>query len=196
MFPWGQPAPTGAGESKPITHDAVTYESVRWLLDGKRLLASGIEAGHGARDYVIDLTTGDSKPITPDGIAGVRLSPDAKNTAVLGPDGKWGVWPLEGTGIRGIPGLDSAYYVVGWSPDGGSVYAVPSRTASNGRNEEAKVYQVNIVTGKIELWKTFSGEAAAGSRGVGAMQISSDATAYAYAYSETLSQAFVVTGLK
>ena len=184
--------PTGAGESKPITHDAVTYESVRWLPDGKRLLASGIEAGHGARDYVIDLSTGDAKPITPEGISGVHLSPDGRSTAVLGSDGKWGVWPLEGGGIRPIPGLDSVYYVVGWSPDGGSVYAVSSRA----NEKAAKVYQVNIVTGKMELWKTFGQDAAAGVRGVGGLQLSSDGTAYAYVYSETLSQAFVVTGLK
>jgi Tol biopolymer transport system component/tRNA A-37 threonylcarbamoyl transferase component Bud32 len=184
--------PTGAGEAKPITHDAVTYESVRWLPDGKRLLASGIEAGHGARDYVIDLSPGDAKPITPEGIAGVHLSPDGRSTAVLGSDGKWGVWPLEGSGIRPIPGLDSVYYVVGWSPDGGSVYAVSSRA----NEKAAKVYKVNIATGKMELWKTFGEDAAAGTRGVGGLQLSSDGTAYAYAYSETLSQAYVVTGLK
>ena len=184
--------PTGAGEAKPITHDAVTYESVRWLPDGKRLLASGIEAGHGARDYVIDLSTGDAKPITPEGIAGVHLSPDGRSTAVLGSDGKWGVWPLEGSGIRPIPGLDSVYYVVGWSPDGGSVYAVSSRA----NEKAAKVYKVNIATGKMELWKTFGEDAAAGTRGIGALHLSSDGTAYAYAYSETLSQAYVATGLK
>jgi eukaryotic-like serine/threonine-protein kinase len=184
--------PTGAGESKPSTHDAVTYDSVRWLPDGKRLLASGIETGHGARDYVIDLSTGDAKPITPEGISGVHLSPDGRSTAVLGSDGKWGVWPLEGGGIRPIPGLDSAYYVVGWSPDGRSVYAVSSRANDN----TLKAHKVNIGTGKMELWKTFGEDAAAGTRGVWGLQLSSDGTAYAYAYREALSQAFVVTGLK
>jgi eukaryotic-like serine/threonine-protein kinase len=68
--------PTGAGESRQLTHDARSYDAVRWLPDGKRLLAVGIEAGHGARDYLIDLSNGNAKPITPDGIAGVQLSPD------------------------------------------------------------------------------------------------------------------------
>ena len=63
--------PTGAGEARPLTHDAISYGTVRFLPDGKRLLASGIEAGHGGRDYLIDLSSGDSKPITPEGIAGV-----------------------------------------------------------------------------------------------------------------------------
>jgi hypothetical protein len=60
-------------------------------------LADGIEAGHGARDYVIDLNNGNSKSITPEGIAGMHLSPDGKRTAVLGPDGKWGIFqPRDG----------------------------------------------------------------------------------------------------
>jgi Tol biopolymer transport system component len=80
--------PTGAGESRLLTHDATTYGVVRWVPDGKRLLASGIETGHGARDYLIDLVTGEAKPITPEGVAGVHLSPDGRSTAVLGPDGK------------------------------------------------------------------------------------------------------------
>jgi len=63
--------PTGAGESRVLTHDAVSYGGVKFFPDGKRLLATGIEAGHGLRDYLIDLSSGDSKPITPEGIVGI-----------------------------------------------------------------------------------------------------------------------------
>ncbi|MGA8271191.1 MAG: WD40 repeat domain-containing serine/threonine protein kinase [Candidatus Sulfotelmatobacter sp.] len=184
--------PTGAGETKTITHDAVTYRSLIWLPDGKRLLASGVEVGHGARDYLIDLNTGDTKPITPEGIAGIHPSPDGRSTAVLGPDGKWGIWPIEGGDLRPIPGLNLPYSIVGWSSDGGSVYAVSSRA----NQRTAEVYKVNVASGKMELWKTFGEEAAAGTRGVGSLRFSSDGTAYAYVYSVTLSQAYVVTGLK
>jgi dipeptidyl aminopeptidase/acylaminoacyl peptidase len=184
--------PTGAGESRQLTHDAISYDAVRWLGDGKRVLAVGIEAGHGARDYLIDVSNGNSKAITPEGVVGRRLSPDDSTTAVLGPDGKWGIWPLDGSGIRLIPGLDSNYAVIGWSPDGKSVYVISSR-----RGEKAsKVYQVNTVTGKTELWRTFGAEVAAGGAGVGGPLISSDGTAYAYVYSRVLSEAYVVTGLK
>ena len=48
----------------------LTYDAVSWLPDGKQLLASGIEAGHGARDYLIDSASGDAKPVTPEGVAG------------------------------------------------------------------------------------------------------------------------------
>jgi eukaryotic-like serine/threonine-protein kinase len=184
--------PTGAGEAKQLTHDAVSYDAVRWLPDGKQLLASGIEAGHGARDYLIDLSNGDSKPITPEGVSGLHLSPDHRSTAVRGPDGKWGVWPLDGTGIRPIPGLDSSYSVTGWALDGGSVYAVSTRASET----VAKVFQVNILTGKMEPWKTFGGESSAGVMQVGPPNFSSNNAAYAYVYARVLSEAYVVTGLK
>jgi Tol biopolymer transport system component len=184
--------PTGAGEARPLTHDAISYGAVRWLQDGKRLLADGIEAGHGARDYLIDLSNGNSKPITPEGVAGVHLSPDDRSTAVLGPDGKWGIWPLDGNGIHLIPGLDSSYYVTGWSPDGRSVYA----TSNLASEKTAKAYQVNAGTGKMELWRTFGAEAAAGVTKSVWPHLSSDGTAYAYVYVRVLSQVYVVTGLK
>jgi Tol biopolymer transport system component len=184
--------PTGAGQTRQLTHDAVAYSAGRFLLDGDHFLAVGIEAGHGTRNYLIDLKSGDSKPITPEGVVGTRLSPDGKNLAVQGPDGKWGVWPLEGSGIRLIPGLDSSYYISDWSPDGTSLYAAANRSSER----LAKVYRVNVATGKMDLWRTFGPDVAAGINGVSAPRFSSDGTAYAYVYSRTLSNAYVVTGLK
>lgn len=184
--------PTGAGESRPLTHDAVSYGAVHWLPDGKRLLAAGIETGHGVRDYMIDVSSGDSKPITPEGLSGVLLSPDGASTAVLGADGKWGIWPLNGSGVRLIPGLDSNYYFTGWSPDGGSLYAISRRISE----KTAKVYKVNVPTGKMEPWKTFGAEAGAGVSSVGGPHFSRDGNAYAYVYDRVPSEAYVVTGLR
>jgi WD40 repeat protein len=184
--------PTGAGETRKLTHDAITYDAACWLPEGKQLLASGIESGHGARDYMVDVGNGDAQAITPDGVSGVYLSPDGRSTVVLGADRKWGVWPLEGSGIRPIPGLDSVYHVIGWWGDGGSVYAVSSRATE----KTAKVYKVNVMTGKMDLWKSFGEATSAGLRNIGGIRVSSDGTAYAYIYAITLSQAYVVTGLK
>jgi WD40 repeat protein len=183
--------PAGAGESRVLTHDSLNYDSVSWSPDGKRLLASGIEAGYGERDYLIDLSNGNSKPITPEGVSGVKLSPDGKSTAVRGPDGKWGVGPLDGSALHPIPGLDINYHVDGWSPDGVSVYATSRRSG-----KVAKVYKVNTVTGKIEPWRTFGEDAGARFSSVSAPLFSNDGTAYAYRYSQLTSQAYLVTGLK
>jgi Tol biopolymer transport system component len=183
--------PVGAGEARVLTHDPLNYDNVSWAPDGKWLLASGIEAGHGERDYLIDLSNGNSRPITPEGVSGVKISPDGKSTAVLGPDGKWGIWPLGGSAIHLIPGLDINYHVGGWSPDGRSVYVTSRRS-----EKAAKVYKVNTVTGKMDLWRTFGEDAGARFSSVSAPLFSSDGTAYVYRYGQLTSQAYVVSGLK
>ncbi|MFY9844725.1 MAG: protein kinase [Terriglobales bacterium] len=188
--------PAGAGEARQLTHDAVSYSFVSFLPDGKGLLASGIEVGHGARDYLIDLASGDSKPITPEGVTGVRLSPDGKTTAVHGPDGKRGIWTLEGGSFRAIPGLESGYNILGWTADGESLYVVPIRRGGTIAAKTAKVSRVNIQTGKMEPWKTFGEETGAGVSSVSPPHLSSDGNAYAYLYIRVLSEAYVITGLK
>ncbi len=184
--------PTGAGEARQLTHDSVSYGAVRFLPDGKHLLAVGIETGHGARDYLIDLDTGGSKALTPEGTVGINLSPDGNNMTVKSPDGKCSIWPLDGTGLRPIPEFDSSYDLIGWTPDGRSLYAVSSHNARGG----AKVYKLDPSTGKMEFWKTFGDRAGAGTSDVGAPRFSKDGKAYAYIYVKTLSEAFVVKGLK
>jgi len=183
--------PTGAGEARQLTHDNVSYNEVRYLPDGKQVLARGIESGHGARDYIIDLSNGNAKAITPEGVEGAGLSPDGRSVAVTGPDGKWEVWPLDGSGLRPIPGIDSRYYVIGWAPDGASVYVVD--THAHERTE--KVYRANVTTGKMDFWKTFGDTLPTGAN-AGSMLLSSDGSAYVYLYSQVLSQAYVVKGLK
>ena len=185
--------PTGAGETRQLTHDNVTYSAVRYFPDGKRLIARGIEPGHGARDYLIDVGNGSSKPITPEGVVGIVLSPDAREVAVTGPDGKEGVWPLDGSVIRPIQGLESPYAIVGWTPDGASLYVISRERL---QNAGVKVYRLNIATGKMEFWKEFGTNLPAGTYGVFTPRFSSGTSAYAYVYSQRLSEAYVVKGLK
>ncbi len=184
--------PTGAGEARQLTHDAVTYTGARFFMDGKRLLASGIEAGHGGRDYLIDVSSGDSKPITPEGIVGTRLSPDDKYVAVLGPDRKRGIWPLEGGGFRAIPGLEAKDVVIDWTADGKSVYVAPIKRDA----KSVQVFRADIETGKMEPWRTFGNAAGAEGAHVVAPRLSSDGNGYAYLYVRVLSEAYVVNGLK
>ena len=107
------------------------------------------------------------------------MSPDGRNVAVIGPDRKWGIWPLDGSGLRPVPGLDSKYYISDWSPDGQYLYALSSQR----REGAAQVYRVNITTGKMEFWKTFGANLPAGVANVGGPRFSSDGSAYAYVYS-------------
>jgi Tol biopolymer transport system component len=184
--------PTGAGEARQLTHDDVSYTQARYLPDGKQLLVTGIEKGHGARDYLIDINTGNAKPVTPEGIVGNMLSPDGRSVAVAGPDGNWAVWPLDGSGLRPIPGLDSRYYVEGWTSDGGSLYVVDGHD----RSRSVKVFRANVTTGKLGFWRNFGDNLPTGAIATSGVLISPDGSSYVYLYQQLLSQAYVVKGLK
>src|ERR1019366_1674539 len=120
---------------------------------------------------------------------------DGRSIAVRGPEGKRGIWPLEGGGFQPIPGLESGYVVIGWTPDSASVYVIPIRRGAKAL-KSLNVSRVNIQTGKMEPWRTFGEETGAGVSSVGQLQLSSDGTAYAYIYVRVLSEAYVVTGLR
>lgn len=182
--------PTGAGDSRLLTHDDINYDSVRYLPDGKQLLAEGIEPGHGARDYLIDIGTGASKPITPEGVIGTALSPDGRAVAVTEPDGSWGIWPLDGSGFHAVPNLNRKYSVSGWSTDGQSLLVYPSNATKT-----AKLYWVNIHTGKMEFFKEFGASLAKEAVFVARPTFSADGKAYIYIYDQVLSQGYVVKGL-
>jgi WD40 repeat protein len=187
--------PTGAGEARQLTHDKISYNLMRFLPDGKQIIAVGIEEGHSARDYLIDVGTGDAKPLTPEGISGPPvLSPDGRNVAVYEPDGKVGVWALgggDGGGMRPVPGLDARYRTVGWSPDGTALLVMDNHKVDRG----IKVYRVNVATGKVDFWKSF-GDAVPPSAGAAFVLFSVDNNAYVYLYSQALSEAYVVKGLR
>jgi eukaryotic-like serine/threonine-protein kinase len=188
--------PTGAGESRQLTHDNVTYSGVRYFPDGKGLIAEGIEPGHGKRDYRIDISTGASKPITPEGVSGYALSPDARELAVTGPDGNPGIWSFDTNSLRSVPGLDSNDVVSGWTSDGSSLYVTSFQDRL--QHSSTKVYRVTVATGKKEFWKEFGTNLPAGTAGagVGLPRFAAEGSAYAYVYSQVLSEAYVVKGLK
>ena len=185
--------PTGAGEARQLTHDNISYEGVRYLPDGKQLLASGIEAGHGARDYLIDVSSGDSKPITPEGIAGTALSPDGRNLAVHGAG--WEMGRLAAGRKRPAPG-SGAGLEVGMCRGGRRMGRRCMRAQGHSREKAADLYRVNVATGKTELWRTFGENLPAGASRAFRPTFSSDGSAYAYVYYQALSEAYVVKGLE
>jgi Tol biopolymer transport system component len=187
--------PTGAGESRQLTHDAVSYGAVRFFPDGKHLLAFGIEAGHAGRSYMIDVASGDSKPITPEGVTSGLISPDGKSILTHSTDGKRGIMPADGGDLQPIQGVEATDSIIAWAPDGETVYVAPSRRGAVAVRS-VKVFRVNIRTGKKDPWKTFGEETGAGVSSVGVPRLSSDGTAYAYVYTRVLSEAYVVKGLK
>jgi dipeptidyl aminopeptidase/acylaminoacyl peptidase len=196
--PQGTPAqlvllPTKAGEPRPLTNDSINHTNwARWFPDNKRFVFSGNEPGHGVRLYVQEVEGGKPQPISPEGINPVALvlSPDAKVVAGLGPDQKGYLYPVAGGDARPIAGLEQGEEPINWSADGRALYIYQPGELP------AKVFRLDLATGKKELWKELMPSDHAGVALIGPILMSSDGKSYVYGYHRALSDLYLVEGLK
>ncbi len=88
--------PTGAGEPKVFPKDGVSVFGATFLPpDGKQILITGSEAGHGSRLYLRDFSGGKPRALSPEGYSTIGvISPDGKWTVVRGPDRKRYLYPI------------------------------------------------------------------------------------------------------
>jgi Tol biopolymer transport system component len=182
--------PTGAGEAKRLSAGGIALRSGEWLPDGRHFLAGGIEKGHEPRTYVFDSEGGAARPLTPEGYRGVLVSQDGKRVALRGPKGGTFVASTDGGEPKEVPGIEATTSVAGWSPDGrllvrkGASTEVPMR-----------LFAVDIETGREEVWREFLPADATGLNGLISFRNASNG-AYAYSYFRSLSNLFLVEGVK
>ena len=89
--------PTGAGELRALTSDALTHDVARFLSDGKRFIFVGAEPGKASRIWVQNLDGGAPEAVTPEGIAGLLVAPDG--TRLVARDGRsQKLFPIGGKG--------------------------------------------------------------------------------------------------
>ena len=182
--------PTGVGEASPLSRDPINHLWARWLPDGKQIVFSGNEPGHGFRFYVESPEEGKPHAISPEGVnpSGV-ISPKGDFVASVGPDHKTYLYPVHGGEAVLVSGIQDEV-PTGWSADGRSIYVFGFGQIP------AKVFQVELSTGKRKLWKELVPADAAGIDTIRGITITPDAKAYVYGYIRTLSDLYLVEGLK
>jgi Tol biopolymer transport system component len=183
--------PTGVGEATPLSHDSINHLNGSWLPDGKQLVFSGNEAGHGFRLYVTSPGEAKPRPISPEGVNPVvMISPKGDFAASVGPDHKLYLYPTAGGEPVPVPGAEPDEAPTGWSADGRSLYVFRFGQIP------AKVFELELSTGKRKLWKELVPADAAGIDTIRGVTMSRDAKAYVYGYIRTLSDLYMVEGLK
>jgi Tol biopolymer transport system component len=181
--------PTGAGEPRQVSHDAISHRNACLLSDGKRVAFAGVEAGHRPRIYVQGFEDAAPRPIGPEGIGGeIACSPTGDSVAVSS-DQVW-IVPTNGGLPHAIPNTERTEYTAGWSADGQSVY-----TFRRG-DLHAKLYRVETATGKRVLVKEIAPADAAGAGPVRLVHTTADLSAYIYDFARDLNELYVVEGLK
>jgi Tol biopolymer transport system component/predicted Ser/Thr protein kinase len=184
--------PSGAGDAQQITHDSLYHSWARWLPDSQGIVFTAKQEGHGGRIYVQKSITAKATPVSPEGIDPlvIALAPDGSQVAGVGPDGLAYLYPLTDGPAKSVPGFQAGEQPIEWSADGKSLYVYRPGEFP------AKVYQLDLTTGKRSLWRSLAPADPAGVSQIGPIVMTPDGSSYIYGYHRTLSDLYLVEGLK
>ena len=184
--------PTKAGDSKRVTHDSINHAWARWFPDGKRILFSGNEPEHGVRLYVQDVDNGQPKAISPEGVhaTAFAVSPDGQSIAAIGPDQLGYLYRAAGGEAQPIRGLKAGEQPIAWAQDGHSLYIYRPGELP------ARIYRLDLATGQKTLLKQLMPNDPAGVETIGPILFTPDGKTCVYGYHRTLSDLYLVEGLK
>jgi serine/threonine protein kinase/DNA-binding beta-propeller fold protein YncE len=184
--------PSGAGEPQQITHGSLYHSWARWLPDSQGIVFTAKQEGHGARIFVQKSISGSATPVSPEGIDPlvIALAPDGSQVAGVGPDGKAYLYSLTGGPTKPVSGFLPSEQPIEWSADGKSLYVYQPGEFP------AKVYQLDLTTGKRTLWRSLAPADPAGVSQIGPIVMTPDGRSYIYGYHRTLSDLYLVEGLK
>jgi Tol biopolymer transport system component len=187
--------PTGAGQPKTFPKDSIDRSSATFgafLPDGKRIAFNAHEAGKPSRAFVQGLEAGAARPVTPEGVTARLVSPDGKFLLIETAGQGFGLAPLDGGGpSEPIRGLEPTDYPLRWAADGRSLFIASSKDFF-----PARVYRLDLATGRREIWKEFLPGDPTGIRSIGPASISADGKTILFGYSHTLSDLYVAEGLR
>jgi hypothetical protein len=144
------------------------------------------------RLYVQSLDGGKPRAISSEGLQFEPLaaSPDGRFVAAQGPDSKIAIYPVDGGAPRPLDGAEAAESPILWSADGRSLYCYRTNEAP------ARVFKIDVATGRRELWKTIAPADRSGLITIDNIVMTPDAQSCAYSYTRILTSLQVAEGLR
>jgi Tol biopolymer transport system component len=186
--------PTGTGEARPLTHDAIHHQGAAWTPDGKRIVFVGNEPGHRLSYFVQSVDGGPPRAITPENVSfnnfdPVTVSPDGKSVAVAGLDGKIQLYPLDNGAPRPVPKLADGFVPLRWCQDN-------SLMVYQGEDAPVKILRVNVETGEQTLWRELAPANRTEVIPGFVIRVGADCKSSAYSAQYGLSELWIVDGMR
>jgi Tol biopolymer transport system component len=186
--------PVGPGQPRQVPLPGLQHlqnGGAHFLADGKRIVVEGNQTGRPGRSFVVDLTTAELRPVTPEGVYAGFPSPDGEFLAGrAGPDHKLTLFPVDGGDPLPIAALDPSYSAAQWSADSKALYVYRSGEIP------LKVFRFEIATGKLTEIRELMPADRPGVVSIAPVVTNLDASEFAYSYYQALSVLYVVSGLK
>jgi len=181
--------PTGAGEARQLLDEKSGVVEAAWVPDGKSIVYSAGQPGHGVQTYSLDVARGTPHPLTPEGTAGATVTPDGKYLLALDTQRSLWLYPIAGGEPRklAIVLLPNEYVLK---------FLDANSLLLGTRRIPLDVTRVDITTRRRELWKQIVPADSAGVQSIALIRFSADGKSYAYTISRILSDLYVVDQLK
>jgi len=186
--------PTGTGEARAVTHDAIHHQGAAWTPDGKRIVFVGNEPGHRIRYYVQNADGGSPRAITPENVSlngydPIAVSPDGESVAVAGLDGKIVLYPLDAGVARAVPKVGDGFAPLRWCPDNSLMVYHPG-------DVPVKILRLNVDTGAQMLWAEWAPANRTSLTGFYSMRVGADCRSAGYTAQYNPSELWIADGLR
>ena len=193
--------PLGAGEPRRVsTAGLKEVHTVKFLPDGRGLLLQASEGDGRLRLFMQDSPDARPRAVTPDGVGGVEMASGA-----ITPDGRWvagldystgesALYPLAGGSPRKIPGLRLHELAVQWGPDGRHLFV--QEAGGYRADRSISIALLDTQTGTRQPWLRFILPDPAGVSFFGAVRMTPDGRHWTVSYFRTLSDLYLVEGVR
>jgi hypothetical protein len=184
--------PIGPGQPRTIHVTGVQHvhdSSARFLPNDQEIAVTGDDPGHGTRCFMINVSNGHARAVTPEGLLCGPISPDGRFIISKNTDDGILAFPLNGGTPKTLVDKKINFIPVQWSQDGSSIYGYHvGEFPSN-------VYALNLASGAETVLQELKPGSPAGVAMVAPVVVSRDGKNFAYSYNQTLSILYLVSGL-
>ena len=183
--------PIGTGESRRLpVGDITSLGNVSWFPDSKHLLLTGATEQQPMRSFEMDIEGGKPQPLGPPDFIGSAVAEDGKRIAGRNASTQAVVFDRETQKLQLIPGVEPQDQLQKWTADGNGLIVVSATPW------DARVYRVELATGKRTLLQTVEPAEKAGSTQNVRLAYAEDSKTYVYSTVRILGTLYVVEGLE
>jgi len=170
--------PTGACQPRVVpTGNIEPAERVALTPDGGNFVIVGNAPGHPQRTYLCNLTTGQIRPVTPDGVTGMWND----GVSVIA---RRKFYPFAGGPPKPIPSLQPNEGIARF--DGKSVWT----------STDKSIFRIDLATGQRQTITDYGSGSPQQALFTGSLVLAADGRAYAYTYVTVTSDLYLVEGAR